>query len=279
MPIMVRASGLQLLRNYPNQYAVNTALLQLESSSATMRLAAIGVIELLPEQQRIRHLWPLMSDPVKAIRLEAARLFASMLVSHNVVLQPSQKQTVKAAVDEYIASIQLNADTPAGQMQLGVLYQSMNQWGLAEQAYQQALLIEPHYIPALLNRADLFRAKGQDQLALPLLEKAILIDANNVSANYAMGLLMIRLKQLDKATAYLEVAATQAPDIVRYSYVYAVALFESGKRDWAITMLKRALLRSPGNTDILSALASYLDMQGRKEEARQYSAQLPQSSQ
>lgn len=279
MPIMVRASGLQLLRNYPNQYAVNTALLQLESSSATMRLAAIGVIELLPEQQRIRHLWPLMSDPVKAIRLEAARLFASMLVSHNVVLQPSQKQTVQAAVDEYIASIQLNADTPAGQMQLGVLYQSMNQWGLAEQAYQQALLIEPHYIPALLNRADLFRAKGQDQLALPLLEKAILIDANNVSANYAMGLLMIRLKQLDKATAYLEVAATQAPDIVRYSYVYAVALFESGKRDWAITMLKRALLRSPGNTDILSALASYLDMQGRKEEARQYSAQLPQSSQ
>ncbi|ARN75756.1 tetratricopeptide repeat protein [Oceanicoccus sagamiensis] len=279
MPIMVRASGLQILRNYPNQYAINTALLQLESSNPQLRLAAIEVIELLPEQQIIRNVWPLMSDPVKAIRMEAARLLAPMLVSRSVALQPAQKQTVQKAVDEYIASIKLNADTPAGQMQLGVVYQSINQWALSEQAYRQALVIEPQYIPALLNMADLYRATGQDQQALPLLEKALLIDSNNVSANYAMGLLMIRLKQLDKATAYLEVAASQAPEIIRYTYVYAVALFESGKRDWAITTLKRALQRSPGNTDILSALAGYLQMMGRNEEAQQYSVQLPQNNQ
>ncbi len=278
MPIMVRASGLQLLRNYPNQYAVNTALLQLESSNASLRLAAIDVIELLPEQERVRHLWPLMEDPAKAVRLQAARLLASMLVSRNVALQPAQKQAIQTVIDEYIAAASLNNDTPAGQMQLGVMYQSLNQWQLSEQAYQRALVIEPLYIPALLNLADLYRAMDQDTKAVPLLEKALTVDPDNVSSNYAMGLLMVRLQKMDKATQYLEVAAAQAPEIVRYTYVYAVALFESGKQEWAIATLKRALQRSPGNTEIISALAGYLTMMGRTEEAQRYSAQLPQNN-
>ena len=122
IPIMVRASGLQLLRNYPNQYAVNTALVQLESSNATLRLAAIKVVELLPVQQRLHHLWPLLDDPVKAIRVEVARLLANALVNPTIVLQPLQQQAIQKAVNEYIASLQQNADTPAGQMQLGARF-------------------------------------------------------------------------------------------------------------------------------------------------------------
>lgn len=275
IPVMVRASGLQLLRNYPNQYAVNTALIQLESTNATLRLAAIKVVELLPVQQRLHYLWPSLNDPVKAIRMEAARLLASTLVDRTIVLQPPQQQAIQKAVDEYIASLQQNADTPAGQMQFGALYQSLNQLDLAESAYQHARLIEPFYLPAIINQADLYRAKGQDQLAVPLLKQALSIEPKNAAANYAMGLLMIRLKQLDSAVDYLEIAATQTPEIARYNYVYAVALFENGKQALAISTLKKALQNSPNNQEIIRALAAYLTMMGRIEEARQYSVQLP----
>lgn len=275
IPVMVRASGLQLLRNYPNPYAVNTALVQLESANATLRLTAIKVVELLPVQQRLHYLWPSLNDPVKAIRMEAARLLASTLVDRTIVLQPTQQQAIQKAVDEYMASLQQNADTPAGQMQLGALYQSLNQLDLAEAAYQHARLIEPSYLPAIVNQADLYRSKGQDQLAVPLLKQALNIEPKNAAANYAMGLLMIRLKQLDSAANYLKIAATQTPEIVRYNYVYAVTLFETGKQALAISTLKKALQNSPNNTEIISALAAYLTTMGRVEEARQYSAQLP----
>ena len=137
----------------------------------------------------------------------------------------------------------------------------------------------------MVNQADLYRAKGQDQLAIPLLKQALKIDPQNAATNYAMGLLMIRLKQLDKATDYLKITATQTPENSHYNYVYAVALFESGKQELAVSILKKALQSNPNDSQIISALAAYLTTMGRMEEAREYSftvalgsVQVPQKS-
>jgi thioredoxin-like negative regulator of GroEL len=47
----------------------------------------------------------------------------------------------------------------------------------------------------------------------------------------------------------------------------------------AITTLKQTLNRHPGNPDILSALASYLNAMGRTDQAKKYADQLPQPQQ
>ncbi|MCP4128073.1 MAG: tetratricopeptide repeat protein [Gammaproteobacteria bacterium] len=276
--VMIRASAVHVLRNYPNVESANAALKLLESPDALVRLAALHVLDNINLQQRTQLLWPLLDDPVKAVRLEATRLLADVGTSRQMraALSADRETILKQAVDEYIESAKNNADLPTGQMQLGVLYQSLGQMEKAKAAYEQALVLEPYYVPALINLADWYRADQRDEDARPYLKRALEIDPNNIAANYSLGLLNIRLKQIEKAVLYLKVAAVEAPEIAHYSYVYAVARYESGQPEAAIEILKRTLSRHPGNPDLISALAGYLAKQGRMEEANHYASQLPQ---
>lgn len=275
LPAMIRASAVQQLQRFPNQYSLNNARVQLSSDDPLIRFAAVQVFEMVPRPQRKTYLWPLLDDPIKTIRFEATRLLVGLGINDGSSLGMQEAAKLSTAVDNYLAAVKSNADSPAGQMQLGILYQALNNFERAEAAYQQALVLEPNFIPALLNSADLYRQRQQDAQALPLLQRALQIDTENISSNYSMGLLLIRLKKLDEAVKYLEKVAALAPEVAHYSYVYAVALFESGKKEWAITALKRALERHPQNTDIISALAGYLNAMGRSSEAQKYASQLP----
>lgn len=274
--VLVRASALQLVANFPNQYAINAALNQLQSKHALIRLAALRALNMMPMQQRMSHLWPLLDDPVKAVRLEATRLLAGVGLQDGEQIPVDQKQQLKLdhAIEQYLQAAMSNADTPGGQMQLGLMYLAIDRPQKAEMAYRHALIIEPDYIPAMLNLADLFRLQGKDSQAEPLLLRALSADRHNAVANYAMGLLKIRLQQLGQAVVYLEIAAAAAPEVVRYGYVYAVALYENGKPESAVTMLRKVLQQHPADQQVLSALAAYLQALGRAEEAQQYNRQL-----
>ena len=272
---IVRASAVQQLRNFPNQYSLNNALVQLKADDALVRYAAVQAFEILPLAQRQQHLWPVLDDPVAMVRFEAIRLLAGLASNTATSLTAAQMAQLKQALADYMAALQINADSPSGQMQLGVLHQAQNQLTKAEQAYQNALLLEPNFIPAMLNMADIYRAQQANDKALPLIARALQIDADNLASNYSMGLLLVRLQQLDKALSHLQKAAALAPQISHYSYVYAVALFESGQRELSIEVLKEALQNHQGNRDILSALVSYLRATGKNREAQQYASQLP----
>ncbi|MEH6558589.1 MAG: tetratricopeptide repeat protein [Oceanicoccus sp.] len=279
--VMVRASALQMLGQYQHQYGINTAVALLDSPDPLIRLAALRVLDGMSLQQRMTTLWPVLDDPVRAVRIEATRLLAGVGLrgSMRAALSPDRQQQLDRAVEEYIEAASANADAPSGQLQLGVLYLAQGQTAKAKAAYEHALVLEPDFIPAMLNLADWYRAQGQDQQALPELQRALQVLPDNIDANYAIGLLYIRLKNLDLANQYLQKSASLAPGISHYSYVYAVSLFENGKEDWAITTLKQTLNRHPGNPDVLSALASYLNAIGRTDQAKKYADQLPQRQQ
>jgi predicted Zn-dependent protease len=66
----------------------------------------------------------------------------------------------------------------------------------------------------------------------------------------------------------LKTAVEAEPLNYRYSYVYAVALWESGKRDEAVSALEEALQKIPGNRELISALASYYRQLGEEEKLR-----------
>ena len=76
-----------------------------------------------------------------------------------------------------------------------------------------------------------------------------------------MGLLLVRQKNLEEAVKYLGKAAELDAANVRFSYVYAIALYTSGQHDQAISVLEAALKMQPGNQDIISALSSYYQQQ------------------
>ena len=259
-PMMVRASAVGLLSRYSNQVSVNTALIQLKASEPLIRLAALRSLNVLSLPQRMQYVWPSLTDPVKGIRLEAIRLLAPMGSNQNAMarLASNQKQNFKNAVNEYISTANIHSDAPTGQAQLGVMYQALGELDRALLAYERALIIEPSFIPALLNTADVLRLKGQDAKGIKILQQAIAIDEQQPASHFALGLLYIRLKEIKQSVPYLKRAAKLSDNNAHYSYVYGVALYESGEKDLAITSLKRSLKRHPGHPQIKAALQGYM---------------------
>jgi len=240
--------------------AASTALLQLKASEPLIRLAALRSLEVLNMSQRMQYVWPLITDPVKAIRLEAIRLLAPVGGNQNALasLSAVQRQGFNKGVKEYIATANTHSDAPSGQAQLGVMYQTLREFDKALLAYERALIIEPDFIPALLNIADVHRQRGQDTKGIKVLKQAINIDAKQSASHFALGLLYIRLKDINQALSPLKRASELADNNPHYSYVYGVALYESGQTDLAVGHLQSSLKRFPGNPQIKAALTGYL---------------------
>ncbi len=259
--LMIRASAVGLLSNYPNQFAVNTAIAQLESTESLIRLAALRQLDLLNLSQRLQFVWPLLQDPMKAIRLEAIRLLAPIKSDNRLTntLSKKQHQVFSGAVKEYLHTANTHNDSPNGQAQMGVMYQALGQFDKAIAAYRHALILDGYFVTALLNIADVYRQMGQENKGIVALKKAIALDENYSPAQYALGLVYIRIKEINKALPFLKNAAHLSLDNAHYSYVYAVALYESGQVRLAIKVLQENVSRHPDHRQSSAALNGYLN--------------------
>jgi Flp pilus assembly protein TadD len=227
-----------------------------------VRAAAARSLGFLPVAQRYQMLQPLITDPVKSVRMEVASQLTELPQGQ---LPPKYAQEISMLMDEFLETLRLNADMPEAQMNLGNYYTATGDGLNAEKSYRQALKLSPAFTPALLNLADLYRANGLDSQAASLLRKALNLSPDDPATHHAMGLLLIRQKKLDEAVSFLEKAAELDPANVRYAYVYAVALYENKRYEQAISVLEAALQKQPGNQEIVSALGSYYQQQGENE--------------
>ena len=87
------------------------------------------------------------------------------------------------AVAEYEAALRHGIDKPEEvYSNLGVLYADMRQVDKARKAYEQAITIEPRYIPALFNLAGLFEESGERQQACSIYQQILDIDPTHPNA-------------------------------------------------------------------------------------------------
>jgi tetratricopeptide (TPR) repeat protein len=107
-----------------------------------------------------------------------------------------------------------------------------------------------------------------------VLQSRFLVSPRDAAAHYALGLTLTRLKQPGPALAEFRRAAELAPEDARYQYVYGVAPHSASQGDEAMTVLKEALKRHPGNRDILLALLSFSRNAGDVVAALAYAEQL-----
>ena len=262
---MARATALALLNTYPNRDSYQAAQRRLSDPNPLVRIGAIEALEFLAPDQRWNDLSPLLDDKVKAVRLAAT---ANLLGTQHV----ANKARLQANIAEYIASLQVNADRPNGQLQLASAYTALGRYQQADQAYQQALILEPLNAVAINNRADSFRVQGLNQRALELLVAGNKTLPNNPLLLHSLGLAQVRsgLPALDS----LRQAADLAPDNSRYNYIYAIALNGEGKAEPAIRVLERALKKTPNDRDILIALVTINRDRGDLGQARVFARRL-----
>ena len=270
-PAFARASALTELASHISPSTIGLAQKGLVDPDPMVRIGALDMLNAVPPEQLWPIVSPLLSDPVRGVRLRAVSLLAGMPGDR---LSGADRERLGRAVKEFIAAQALNADRPEARAMLGSFYARRGEASEAETEFKAALRLSPAYGPASANLADLYRQLGRDADAESVLRKAIEASPEDAGLHHALGLTLVRLRRQDEALAELARAAELEPDRARYAYVYAVALDSSGRRPDAIQALKENLARHPNDPDTLSALIGFNRDQGDVAVALDYAEQL-----
>jgi predicted CXXCH cytochrome family protein len=266
-PAIARATALVQFTTPLSQVALDTIVAALRDPSPLVRLAALQSLANAPPDARLRLAAPLLSDPLKAIRIEAASVLAPVPAEQ---LSAQQRAAFERASGEYVASQRYNADRAEARVNLGTFYATRGDVAKGEAEIKAAIALDRASIPAYVNLADLYRAQGRDADGERILREGSKVSPKSAMLHHALGLALVRLKRTDAALTELESATVLEPGSARFAYVYAVALHSTGKSDAAIAKLKKALSDHPNDRDILEALASFHSARGDSSEARMY---------
>jgi len=270
-PAVARASALDELASRVSPQNISLARAALADPDPMVRIGALDMLENLRADQIWPVVSPLLSDPVRGVRIRALSLLASVPTAHQ---PPSDRERFDQAVMEFIAAQRLNADRPEARTTLGNFLAQRGSTVEAEGEYRAALKLSPQYTTAAINLADLYRRLNHDGEGESVLRATLAVSPRDASVHHALGLVLTRLKQSGPALAEFRQAAELAPDDARYQYVYGVALHSANRRDEAMTVLKAALAKHPGNRDILLALLSFSRAAGEVVTALAYAEQL-----
>lgn len=264
-PAIVRASATRALATLPSSPALDAVVGQLDDRDPLVRLAAVDVLG----QHGGRDQWPalagLLSDPVRAVRIEAVLALAGAGESE---LDVRQREAFHAALQDTLASLQFNADRVDTVVSLGDLHRRRGHLLEADRAYRRAVALDPGFPTAWIHLADLQRARGDEAGAAEQLEAGLRHRPEAADLHHALGLSHVRQRQPDLAEQHLRRAAALAPDIARHAYVLAVALNDWGKPAQARRVLRGALEAHPRDPDLLHALAMQEAQAGDRQSAQ-----------
>ena len=260
---IVRASALAFMSRQLDADALEDVKLGLASSDPAMQLAALQSVESLPIGQRWQMTSSLLKDKHLAVRIEAARALADASSS---LLSEEESDLLNGVLNEYIDSQELNADRPEALSNLGSLAVRRSNMARAEGYYQRAIKLDPLWIPAYLNLADLYRGIQRDAEGGSILARAIKQQPGVAESHHAYGLWHFRQGNTEAALVELKLAS-EFSDSWRYQYVYAIGLNSAGYTDKAIERLEHSAERNPGNVELLFALATIERDRGEIEKA------------
>lgn len=246
-PVMRRSALLSSLAAAPTQQSFDFAKQQLDSADALIRRAALSSMADMPISVILPNALKLISDPVRSVRFEAL----SLLLPNYQQLSDLDKQNIADVIAEYRQSLELNADSPEGQLAMANFAISQLDFDQAEQAFQQAYNIEPNSIPVLINFADFYRATNRDNQGRAFLEKAVALEPQHSGANFAYAMLLIRVQEKQAAMRYLETSTQQPDSSPYYHYVYAVGLNDNGQLEQARSVVTLALEKWPMDQALL----------------------------
>jgi tetratricopeptide (TPR) repeat protein len=271
-PAIVRASALAQLSPdlVRSPVGVDTVKQALGDADPLVRRAAVAALESLPPGRRTLAV-PLLSDPARIVRIEAARVLAPVRPE---ALDQTARAAHERAAAEFVAVQRTNDDRPEARTNLGSYYAAGGRVPAAEAEFRAALALDPTFVPAYVNLADLYRAEQREPDVRRVLAEGLTAVPDDAPLHYALGLALVRAQRTTEGVSHLERAAARAPDNARFVYTYAVSLHSTGKPREAIAVLEKALRRHPGDRDVLVALVTFSRDQGAIDQARSYAERL-----
>ena len=250
VPGIIRATAIGDLGNRLTPSHLPAIRKSLTDPDPIVRRAAVETLSAIPPQERIPLLVPILKDPVRAVRVEAARLLA-----------PVRGRLIGASVDlfdraktELFESLDAVSDRAGGPMGKAIFLSNLGDTAGAEAAYKLAIKTEPLQLPSRINLSELYQQTGRAGDAQVLLEQALVLEPNNAIVQETVGRFYVRQKNYDKAMVHLGKAAQLAPTDPRMQYFYGVALNSQGRADEAFPVLIKAHDLAPQNPKYLMGI-------------------------
>ncbi len=137
---------------------------------------------------------------------------------------------------------------------------AIDEWSLAFLAFQQAITARPDYAEAwafLGEASQHLEQPHQEMSALDMLEKALALDPNSLSANSSLGLYWRRQGNHEQALEYYKKAAELNPNNPILQVDYANALAHTGEFETALATFQHAIELAPQNPAYYRYLAAF----------------------
>ncbi len=265
-PVIVRATALSLLSAFPGEETAGAYELALVDEEALIRRTAADSLNVSDMSRHIKLISPLLYDPVKAVRNEAASRLAGEPSKH---LDPAQQRVFQTALDEYVSSMKYSGDFAFGRYNLGNLYAELQRTEDAIRNYWAAIKIDDLFYPAKVNLAMLYNQLGDNDKAEQLLREVVAAHPELYEIAYSLGLLLAEREQYDEAVVYLEKAAKGMPKHARVYYNLGLLLQHLERDAEAETALLKALELEQENMDYMYALADYYLKREKFSQAKQ----------
>jgi predicted CXXCH cytochrome family protein len=271
IPSIVQATAATLAQPHVQPGSLPGARKLLANFDPGVRIAALGLIERFEHAVRAQAAAPLLVDPVRGVRVEAARVLADV---GDDQFSPDQRRAREQATNEYVESLQQDSDWPAANVNLGNLRMRQGRPEEAIAAYERALSLDPRFAGAYVNLADAHRQQGREAESEKVLRRGLALLPRGADLHHALGLLLVRKGNTAAAVRELAAATKLAPDNARFGYVYAVGLHSAGRQGEALSVLRAVEARHPYDLEILGTLVSMIRESGKPREALPYARKI-----
>jgi tetratricopeptide (TPR) repeat protein len=270
-PLMVRATAVSLLANYDDTLAKKAIEKALSDPASLVRHSAINGYQPENVKSYEKIMLPLLNDPVRGIRNEAAIKLSE--VPEDQLSVPARKAR-KAALEEYTNVNLYVSDFPGGRYNLGIMYANAGEFEKAAEFYRAALKTDNLFYMAKVNLATVYNQQGKNDEAEKLLREVLIENPQIYDVNYSLALLLAEKGNIPESRKFFLKSAELMPE--RPRILYNLALFENSQGNVipAEEYLLKALKKEPDNYDFLYAVCTFYLEHKQNIKAQEYARQL-----
>jgi tetratricopeptide (TPR) repeat protein len=256
VPAIVRATALRELGQYDSRGSIAAAVELLTATAPQIRAVAVGNIQgRLSQDQLSRARAPLLGDPIRLVRTEAARVLATI---PSESLRGSQRQQLQNALAEYERGLMVSNDRAASHMTLGIVHESRGEDDQAIEAYKAAIHVEPRVTGPRTNLAAVYDRRAEEihgrvRQAEMLGNRKAADRAIREMTEYRKETARLRREELD----CLARDAALVPDNAAIQYRYGMLLYLHRQMDEAEAALRKAVELEPNTPQSLLGLVLF----------------------
>ncbi len=199
-PAIVRATALSLLGGYPGSEATAAFAVALADPEPLVRQTAVLSFVASSPEELVEMVAPLLFDPLRAVRMQAAVQLADVQES---LLKPYQREALSDVLAEYRRAMEYSLDFAFAGHNLGNLAARLGDAPAAENHYRTAIAIDDLFYPAKMNLAVLLNAQGRNEEAEVLLRSILDAYPEQYDVAYSLGLLLAEMGRYEEAERFL----------------------------------------------------------------------------